>query len=64
MRNTVLIAVATAVTAVVVTLLATVPILADKQTSLGRCDAPASAAVLELMSKAKDLPIQQFDDLI
>ena len=64
MRNIILIAVAPAVIATVVTLLATMPILADRQTFVGRRDAPPSADVLELMSKAKNLPIQQIDDLI
>lgn len=64
MRNIVLIAVAPAVTATVVILLATMPILANRQTPVARCDAPAPSEVLELMSRVKDLPIQQFDDLI
>jgi hypothetical protein len=62
MRNTVLIAIATFVTAAAVILLAAMPIRADRQAPLVRRDGPVN--VMKLMRQAKDLPIQQFDDLM
>jgi hypothetical protein len=64
MRKTILIATIAALSVAAVSLLPTMPILAEKQTPVERRDAPLSADALELMWKAKDLPVQQIEDLI
>jgi hypothetical protein len=64
MRKTILIATIAALSVAAVSLLPTMPILAEKQTPVERRDALLSADALELMWKAKDLPVQQIEDLI
>jgi hypothetical protein len=64
MRKTILITTIAALSVAAVSLLPTMPILAEKQTPVERRDALLSADALELMWKAKDLPVQQIEDLI
>ena len=63
MRKTIVIAAITALTITAVSVVPTMPILAEKQTPVERVDEPVSVDVLELMSKARDLPLEQFEDL-